>query len=73
MKKPKFLLKVDNNKNAKIYLNGKWIKDVFAIRIDGDIDGYGIIIDKYVRDSRNILVIEDNEIKTIRKHYKIVR
>ena len=35
MKKPKLVLKVNQNLTAKVYVGGKWHKDVAAIDIKG--------------------------------------
>lgn len=63
MKKPKFLMRVDSNNNAKIYLNKHWIKDCFYIFVEGTIDGYHIELTQYVRDSKGRLIVDGNEIR----------
>lgn len=63
MKKPKFLMKVDSNKNAKIYMNKHWLKDVTWVSVEGDLDGYHIEFEHFIRDSKGKLIIEYDEVK----------
>lgn len=63
MKKPKFLFKINSNNTAKIYMHKKWIKDVFFISIEGDVNGYHVELKKYARDSKGRLIIENNSIR----------
>lgn len=65
MKKPKFLMRVDSNNNAKIYLNKHWIRDCTYISVEGKLDGYHIELTQYARDSKGRMIVENNEIKEI--------
>ena len=63
MKKPKFLIKVDSNKNAKVYLNKHWIKDITWLSLEADVSGYHIELTKYARNSKGRLIVEGNEVR----------
>ena len=62
MKKPKFLLKIDTNNRAKIYVGKKWRKDVFSLDITARPQCFIIEIENYKRDRRGCLIVENNEI-----------
>lgn len=47
MKKPKFLLKVNNSNLAKVYIGGKWHKDIFEIEVNGKPKNFTIALHKY--------------------------
>ena len=63
MKKPKFLMKIDSNNRAKIYLNKHWIKDVTYIFVEGRLNGYHIELTKYQRDKKGRFIIDGNHIR----------
>ncbi len=73
MKKPKFLMKIDSNNNAKIYLNKKWVKECTWISVLGKLDGYHIELEKYALDSKGRHIIENNELKEIKEIHDIKR
>lgn len=61
MKKPKFLLKVNNNYLAKVYVGGKWHKDVAAIVIKGIPMKYEIRLLKNKRNTQGCFYTEYDE------------
>ena len=63
MKKQKFLLKVRKDNTAKIYINGKWLKDVTRIDICGVPYAYKIEIEQYKRGKNGRLNIVNNDIE----------
>lgn len=64
MKKPKFLMKVDRNYMAKIYLNGKWHKGVREIAIEAVPWDYVVIINQYKLNEKGVYYAENDEIAT---------
>lgn len=68
MKKPKFLLKINRNNSAKVYINKKWLKDVKEVNIHALPFNHIIEIKQYVKENGK-LVVENNELKTKIKKY----
>lgn len=68
MKKPKFLLKINRNNSAKVYINKKWLKDVKEVYIHAMPFNHIIEIKQYVKENGK-LVVENNELKTKIKKY----
>ena len=61
-KKHKFIFKIDSNLRAKVYLNGKWQKNIREIEIFGEpyhytvgLVQYALINGRLVTDGTNIL------------------
>ena len=52
MKKPKLVLKVNQNLTAKVYVGGKWHKDVAAMDIKGIPCKFEVRLLKYKRNSQ---------------------
>lgn len=65
MKKPKFLIKVDSNNNAKVYLNKHWMKDIIQLSLDADIHGYHIELIRFARDSKGRLIVDCDKIREV--------
>ena len=58
-------MKVDSNKNAKIYLNKHWMKDVTWISLEGNIKEYHIEMEQFVRNSKGKFIVENGEINLV--------
>lgn len=61
MKKPKLIFKVNNNYLAKVYVGGKWCKDVAAIDIKGIPCKFEVRLLKYKRNSQGCFYTEYDE------------
>lgn len=68
MKKPKFLLKINRNNSAKVYINKKWLKDVKEVYIHAMPLNHIIEIKQYVKENGK-LVLENGELKEKTKKY----
>ncbi len=73
MKKAKFILKVNNNHTAKIYLNKKWLKDVTALRLEAVPYIYKLEIEQYKHNEKGLLYVENDEIAKEKHTYKFGR
>lgn len=73
MKKAKFILKVNNNCTAKIYLNKKWIKDVTALKLEAVPWIYKLEIEKYKLNEKGLAYAENDEIAKEKYTYKFGR
>ena len=73
MKKTKFILKVNNNYIAKIYLNKKWLKDVTELNLEAVPYTYKLEIEQYKRNEKGILYAENDEIAKGKHIYKFGR
>lgn len=73
MKKAKFILKVNNNYTAKIYLNKKWLKDVTALSLEAVPYTYKLEIEQYKRNEKGYLYAENDEIAKGKHTYKFGR
>ena len=62
MKKPKFLIKVNRNNMAKVYLNGKWHKDIARLSFEGIPHIYNIEIEQYKTNKEGVYYVENGEI-----------
>lgn len=71
MKKNKLIFKVDGNKRGKVYIGGKWQKDVCVLDIHGEPRNYTVTIEKHKRDAKGRLLVKANEIETETKIFKI--
>ena len=71
MKKPKFQIKIDRNNRCHIYFNNKWVKDVVMCNFTANIESREVFLEKYVRDSRGRLIVNDDSIVTEKRLYKI--
>lgn len=71
MRKPKLILKVDRNRRAKLYLNGKWQKDIRVLNISAVPWEYEVEIEQIKRDERGWMCVIDNEVATEKKVYRI--
>lgn len=72
MKKPKFLLKVDNSKLAKVYIGGKWHKDITEIEVQGKPKNFTITLHKYKKVNGKYVVNEHGtHIEEITETYHI--
>ena len=72
MRKPKLLFKVNRQNMGKVYVCGKWQKDVTMVDIHGEPWEYTVEIERYTRKNRK-LVVKDGEIETERKVYRLCR
>lgn len=70
MKKAKFLFKVDRNNRGKLYIGGKWLKDVCSIELVGEPWTYRIAVCVYKRKDGHYFV-ENNEIAREMRYFKI--
>lgn len=61
MKKPKLIFKVNQNLTAKVYVGGKWHKDVAAIDIKGIPYKFEVRLLKYKRNSQGCFYTEFDE------------
>lgn len=73
MKKAKFILKVNNNYTAKVYLNKKWLKNVTALRLESVPWIYKLEIEQYKLNEKGHLYAENDEIVTEKHKYKFGR
>lgn len=73
MKKAKFILKVNNNYTAKIYLNKKWLKNVTALRLEAVPWIYKLEIEQYRLNEKGLLYAENDEIVKENHTYKFGR
>lgn len=73
MKKAKFILKINNNYTAKIYLNKKWIKDVTALKLEAVPWIYKLEIEQYKLDEKGLPYAENDEIAKEKSIYKFGR
>lgn len=62
MKKPKFLIKVDRNNRAKVYLNGKWHNDITWLSLVAVPHIYDIEIEQYKKDKNGLHFVEYGEL-----------
>lgn len=69
MKKPKLIFKINRNNTAKIYVCGKWQKDVCSVEIDAKPFCHDIRIEQIKRNIKGIPVVENNEIIHTEKHF----
>lgn len=70
-KKRKMILKVNNNKTAKLYLNKKWQRDVAELDIHFEPFEYTIKIKQNKRNKRGHCYVEDGEIASETKTYRL--
>lgn len=63
MKKAKFIFRLNSQMRGKVYINGKWLKDVCMVNVHGEPFSYDLEIEQYERDKNNRLVVEDYKIK----------
>lgn len=61
MKRPKLLFKVNRNNRAKVYVGGKWQKDVSVINILGEPWKYTVVMNVYKRKN-GALIAENGEL-----------
>ena len=72
MKKPKFLLKINKNNLAKVYLCGKWHTDIVELKVHGEPWNYEITLCKYVKaNGKHVLSADKTHIETVTKTYHI--
>ena len=71
MKKNKLIFKVNGNKYGKVYIGGKWQKDITCIDIHGEPFDYMVKIEQYKRDANGRFLVKDNEIERKTKIYRI--
>lgn len=73
MKKAKFILKVNNNYMAKIYLNKKWLKNITALKLEAVPWIYKLEIEQYKLNEKGLLYAENDEIAKEDHTYKFGR
>lgn len=73
MKKAKFILKVNNNYTAKVYLNKKWLKYVTALRLESVPYIYKLEIEQYKLNEKGHLYAENDEMVKEKHTYKFGR
>ena len=73
MKRKHLVFKVDSNKRGKVYVGGKWQKDVTCIDIHGEPNDYTVTIEQYKRNADGRFLIKDDEIERKTKIFKIQR
>lgn len=71
MKRNHLVFKVDSNKRGKVYVGGKWQKDVVMIDIHGEPFDYMVEIEQYKRDANGRLLVKDDDIERKTKIYRI--
>lgn len=69
-KKPKLIFKINRNNTAKIYVGGKWQKDVTKVQIYAEPQDHDVWIEQTVRDNTGRILVENNEINHKEKHYQ---
>ena len=62
MKRPKFLLKIDTNNRAKVYVGKKWRKDIVSLNITARPQCFIIEIENYKRNKNGMFFVENNEV-----------
>ena len=72
-KKHKFIFKVDSNLRAKVYLNGKWQKNICEIEIFGEPYNYTIGLVQHVLKDGHLIVADNNCILKKTSTYKFAR
>ena len=73
MKNQKVIFKIANDKRAKIYVGGKWIKKVSKVDIYGDVRGYHVTVTRYKTNKNGVPYVEGNEIASETLTYNIKR
>ena len=69
MKRPKFLFRVDENNNAKVYVGGKWHNHVTEILLTGKPQNITVSITEHKTNKHGAVYVADNEIVTEVKNY----
>lgn len=62
MKKPKFILKINRNNTAKVYINGKWQKQITEINIHGVPFSFDIETVRNKTDKNGKIIVENDEV-----------
>lgn len=78
MKKPKLIFKVNQDYTAKVYVGGKWQKDVCELEIHGEPYDFEIKVKRLKRNSDGVFFVENDEngnpeIATVTKTYRVKR
>lgn len=61
MKKPKLIFKVNNNYSAKVYVGGKWQKDVCEIDVHGEPMDYTVKLTINKRNANGVFYTENDK------------
>ena len=64
------MIKVDRNNRGRVYVGGKWHKDVSQIDMHAEPWTYTVKLVVLKRD-KGCLVVEDNEIATEKKVFRL--
>lgn len=71
MKRKQLVFQIDSNKRGKVYVGGKWQKDVVMLDIHGEPFDYEVEIEQYKRDANGRFLVKDDEIERKTKIYRI--
>lgn len=70
-KKSKLIFKVNRNRTAKLYINGKWQKYITKLDIHAEPLDYTIEFDRHLVNKKGRPIIENDELVKETKKYKI--
>lgn len=70
-KKPKMIFKVNRNRTAKLYINGKWIRKITRLDIHAEPLEYFVELERCRINKNGMCYVENDEIAKETKFYKI--
>lgn len=69
-KKPKLIFKINRNNTAKIYVGGKWQKDVTRVQIYAEPLDHDVWIEQIKRNEFGGVLVENDDLVRDEKHYQ---
>lgn len=69
MRKPKFLLKIDTNNRAKVYVGGKWHPYIYELHIEAKPQNISVCFTEYKKNKKGVFYTIGNEIASETKTY----
>lgn len=65
------IFKVNRNRTAKLYINGKWQKHITRLDIHAEPFDYTVEFDRHLVDEKGHPIIENDELVKETKNFKI--